>query len=163
VGRHAEAGHALDEGLVVARELGNAWWIAYGLAYRSNVHASSGALVEARQVSQEAVAIAGENRLGYPLVLARTHALWQAEVAAPGNPAHTPQIEAALREAQGLGLRGLAVYLDWVRLLHRVADPTLSDSAIARDLAAGMRAYLERAPLKGGVGAARAAGAGGAR
>ena len=44
VGRHDEAARVLDEGLAVARDLGNAWWIAYGLAYRSTVHASQGDL-----------------------------------------------------------------------------------------------------------------------
>jgi hypothetical protein len=70
-------------------------------------------------------------------------------VRAPGAPERGPRIEAALREAQGLGLRGLAVYLAWVRLLHRAADPAVPDDALAAELAAGVRLLRESAPLKG--------------
>jgi predicted ATPase/transcriptional regulator with XRE-family HTH domain len=149
VGRYAEAARALDDGLAVAHELGNAWWIVYGLTYRSNVHASSGDLAGARRLSREAAAHAEAAGLGYPLYLARAHALWQEEVAAPGRPEHAPRIEEALRETRRLGLRGLEVYLVWVRLLHRIADPAVPDGAIADELAAAARAYRERAPLKG--------------
>ena len=149
VGRHAEAGRALDDGLDVARTLGNAWWIAYGQTYRSNVHASRGDLARARQLSRDAAARAAAGGLGYPLYLARMHALWQDEVAAPGHPKHAPRLEEALRETRRLGLRGLAVYLAWVRLLHRVADPAVPDGAVADELEACARAYRAHAPLKG--------------
>ena len=91
------AGPAPEEGLEVARDLGNAWWIAYGLAYRSNVYASLSELATARRVSREAEAEAQARGFGYPLYLARMHALWQDEVAAPGHPEHAPQIEEALQ------------------------------------------------------------------
>ena len=149
VGRHTEAARSLDEGLAVASDLGNAWWIAYGLAYRSNVHASLGELTIARRMSREAEAEAQARGFGYPLYLARMHALWQDEVAAPGLPEHAAPIEEALRETRRLGLRGLAVYFAWVRLLHRVADPTVPDGAITDDLEACVRAYRAHAPLKG--------------
>jgi hypothetical protein len=41
------------------------------------------------------------------------------------------------------------VYVAWVRLLHRVADPTVPDEAVADELEACVRAYRTHAPLKG--------------
>jgi tetratricopeptide (TPR) repeat protein len=149
VGRHAEAARALDDGLEVAHDLGNAWWIVYGLTYRSNVHASSGDLAGARRLSREAAAHAEAAGLGYPLYLARAHEIWQDEVAAPGRAEHGPRIEEALRETRRLGLFGVEVYVLWLYLLHRVANPAVPDGAIADDLAAATCVYRERAPLKG--------------
>jgi tetratricopeptide (TPR) repeat protein len=149
LGRHAEAARDLDAGLEGARDVGDAWWIAYGLTYRANVHASGGDLSAARRLSQEALSRARASGVGYPLSLAWMHALWQEEVVAPGHPDHAPQIEQALRQTRRLGLHGLALYLSWVRLLHRVADATVPDGALAAELAAALQAYRERAPLKG--------------
>jgi predicted ATPase len=149
IGRTEEAAASLREGLGLARDLGDAWWIAYGLAHLSAVLAAQGDLVEALDVSQQAVAVALRHGVGYPLALARTHTLWQQEVLEPGAPEHTASIEGALREAEALGLRGLAVYLSWVRLLHRAADPAVPDADVEEELASGLRLYRERAPLKG--------------
>ena len=149
VGRLPEAAHSLDDGLETARDVGNAWWIAYGLTYLGTVRASQGDLDGARRLSREAVACAQAGGVGYPLALSRMHALWQDEVVAPGHPEHAPRIEAALRDTQRLGLRGLEVYLRWVRLLHRVADPAVPDAVLAGELAEAVQLYRDRAPLKG--------------
>ena len=105
VGRLPEAARSLGAGLETVRDIGNAWWIAYGLTYLGNVRASLGDLDGARRLSREAVARAQESGVGYPLALSRLHALWQDEVAAPGQAEHAPRIEEALRETQRLGLR----------------------------------------------------------
>ena len=71
VGRLPEAARALEDGLEIARDVGNAWWIAYGLTYLGNVRASQGDLDGARRLSREAVACAQESGVGYPLALSR--------------------------------------------------------------------------------------------
>ena len=149
VGRTEEALAALQEGLDAARALGDAWWIAYGLAHLSAVRAARGELEAALDASREAVALAARHGVGYPLILARTHLLWQQVLASPGHPAHAAEIAAARAAAEALGLQGLAVFLTWVGLLHRVADPTVVDDALAGELAAGITLYRARAPLKG--------------
>jgi tetratricopeptide (TPR) repeat protein len=149
VGRLPEAARALEDGLETARDVGNAWWIAYGLTYLSNVRAGQGDLDGARRLSREAVACAHEGGVGYPLYLSQVHALWQDEVAAPGLPEHAPRIEAALRETHRLGLRGLEAYLRWVRVLHRVADHAVPDAVLSEEIGEGVRVYRSRAPLKG--------------
>jgi hypothetical protein len=77
------------------------------------------------------------------------HALWQDQVVSPGDPDHAPEIEEALRATQRLGLQGLAAYLVWVRLLHRIADATLREDVLEAELAAALETYRRRAPLKG--------------
>ena len=149
VGRLPEAARSLEDGLEIARDVGNAWWIAYGLTYLGTVRASQGDLDSARRLSREAVACAQASGVGYPLVLSRMHALWQDEVAVPGHPEHAPRIEEALRETERLGLRGLEAYLRWVRLLHRVADPGVPDAALSDELTEVVQLYRDRAPLKG--------------
>jgi hypothetical protein len=126
---------SIQEGLSVFRGLGKAWWIAYGLAYRSALEASRGDLATALATSDEALQPALRHGVGYPLALARTHALWQREVLEPGRPERTPEIEAALTDAERLGLRGAALHLRWVRLLPRTADPAVADGALAREVA----------------------------
>jgi tetratricopeptide (TPR) repeat protein len=149
IGRYEEAARLLAEGVDVCRRLGDAWLAVWGLVYLGAVRAGQGDLRAALDVSQEAVALAEQHGIGYPLVLARAHLLWQEEVQAPGHSEHAPRIEAALAEAQRLGLRGLALYLVWVRLLHRAADPGVTDAELAADLAAAVRLYRECAPVKG--------------
>jgi tetratricopeptide (TPR) repeat protein len=149
IGRYEEARALLAESLEVFRGLGDVWFVTYGLAHLSAVRAGQGDLDAALAASREAADLAERRGVGYPLALARVHLLWQEEVRAPGAPERGPRIEAALREAQGLGLCGLAVYLAWVRLLHRAADPAVPDDALAAELAAGVRLLRESAPLKG--------------
>ena len=87
----------------------DAWWIAYGLAYRSAVRASRGELRGGARREPGGRGPGGAHGVGYPLALARTHALWQHEVLAPGPPgarARRSRRRCARRER--LGLRGLA-------------------------------------------------------
>jgi hypothetical protein len=55
-GRYTAAEESLQEGLGVARDLGDVWGTAYGLTYLSNVQAGSGELKIALRTSREAVA-----------------------------------------------------------------------------------------------------------
>jgi hypothetical protein len=57
-GRYTAAEESLQEGLGVARDLGDVWGTAYGLTYLSNVQAWSGELKIALRTSREAVALA---------------------------------------------------------------------------------------------------------
>jgi predicted ATPase/transcriptional regulator with XRE-family HTH domain len=149
VGRYAEAARDLQEGLEAVREDGSGWWIAYGLTYLSAVRASSGDLPAALDAGRAAVALAERHGVGYPLALARVHALWLQEVLEPGRREHAPQIEAAIRDAERLGLRGPTLHLRWVRLLHRVADVAVADQTVASELAAAVRAVRDHPPVKG--------------
>ena len=161
MGRYEDAARSLTEGLATFRDLGDGWLGAYGLTYLSAVRAGQGDLDAALAASREAADLAERRGVGYPLALARVHLLWQEEVRAPGAPEHGPRIEAALREAQGLGLRGLAVSLTWLRLLHRAAVPGVPDDVLAGELAVGVRLLREARAAEGGLGAARPAGAAG--
>jgi hypothetical protein len=107
------------------------------------------ALGAALDASREASSLAEAAGLGYPLALARAALLWQQEVLAPGHPEHAPRIEAALGEARDLGLRGPAVSLTWVRLLHLVTAAGLPDRVIEGELGAALRTASPRPPVKG--------------
>ena len=150
IGRLSEAAGVLEEGLASFLDLGNVWWIAYGLAYRSAIEASRGDLATALATSREAMAVARSHGVGYPLALARVHAFWQQEVLTPGHPEHGRPIDAALAEAERLGLEGLAGALRWVRVLHRVADPRVPDGVVAGEVNQAAEAQRARPPTKGG-------------
>jgi predicted ATPase/transcriptional regulator with XRE-family HTH domain len=149
IGRYEEAVPLLAEGLDVFRGLGDVWFISYGLAHLSAVRAGQGDLDAALEASREATTVAGAAGLGYTLALARAHLLWQEESRAPGNADHAPRIEAALADARRLGLRGPAVHLAWVRLLHRAADATLPDGVLESELADTLSAAPPHPPVKG--------------
>ena len=125
----------------MSRDLGDAWFVAYGLAYLSAVRASQGDLDAALDASREAADLAAAPGFGYPLALARMHALWQEEVRAPGAPgARAADRGGAARGAAARPPRAWRCHLAWVRLLHRVADPAVPDDALADELADGVRA-----------------------
>jgi tetratricopeptide (TPR) repeat protein len=149
VGQYALAADSLNAGLELARGVGSAWSIAYGLAYLSNVHASRGAMSTALSLSQEAIALAEGAGEAYPLSLAMVSAAWQQEVRAPGLLENGQAIETALRQARRLGLRGLALHLAWVRLLHRVADPSVPDDVLTKDLERLVQTTETHPPVRG--------------
>src|SRR5262249_22593163 len=149
IGQFPAATAFLDEGLGVAHDLGDVWGTAYGLTYLSAVRASIGELRTAVRTSQHAVEMASLLGAGYALALARLYLLWHREVEAPGDPALTPQLGEALRHTRGLGLEGLALQLDWVRLRHDVADPTVADDRLLERLQAEVRSFPLHRPGRG--------------
>jgi hypothetical protein len=150
-GRYAEASGALEEGLEVARDLGNRWWIAYALTYLGALRASLGDCAGGLRLSREAIEAVRGPQIGYPLYLAQTQALWQQEVLVPGALEHRLEIEEALTTTERLGLNGLALNLTWVRLLHRVADVSICDAAVKEELARVVRQLRTHRPVKGAV------------
>lgn len=150
-GQHTAAATALEAGLALADDLGDAWSRAYGLAYLSNVRASLGDVRAALGLSREAVVLAQGVGAGYPQTLALLSFHWQTEVLSPGDPAHGQDVDAALAKARTLGLDGLALQLAWVRVLHRLATPNVSDDSLVAELEGLLEATRSRQPVKGAV------------
>ncbi|MGH2352716.1 MAG: ATP-binding protein, partial [Chloroflexota bacterium] len=73
IGQHAAAAPLLQQGLALARDLGDVWGTAYGLTYLSAVQASQGALREALRTSADALALAEGLGPGYALALAQLY------------------------------------------------------------------------------------------
>jgi hypothetical protein len=138
-----------NAGLQLARELNSSWDLAYGLVYLSNAQASVGDGYSALRTIGEAIEHAEAAEAGYPLNLARFYLLWQQEAGLPVSPDHGLQIDLALRGARVLGLDGLAMCLAWLRLLHRTADPSVSQERVARELDRRMQTVALRLPVKG--------------
>ena len=113
------------------------------------MQASSGELLAAGRSSQRAVDLAASLGAGYALGLARLHHLWQREVGAPGDPALAAQLDAALQDTRRLGLDGLALQLDWVRLLHDVADRAVPEGHLLERLQSSVDAFPVHKPGRG--------------
>jgi hypothetical protein len=110
---------------------------------------SRGAISTALTLSREAITLAQRAGEAYPLYLATVYAAWQQEVQTPGLPENGKATEAALRETRRLGLRGLALHLAWVRLLHRAADHSVSDAVLTTELERLVQSTGARPPVRG--------------
>lgn len=149
MGRYAEATRFLSDGLTVFRDLGDVWFVAYGLVYLGTARAGHGDLGAALDTTREAATMAERHAVGYPLALAHAHLQWLEEICTPGGAGHAARIEAAAQEAIRLGLRGPAMHLAWVRLLHRTFDPAVPDHILQGELVETLRTAALRPPIKG--------------
>ena len=113
------------------------------------MHASQGAISTALTLSRAAIATAQGPGDAYPLNLASVFATWQQELRTPGLPENGQDIRTALRQSRRLGLRGLALHLSWVHLLHRVAVHSIPDEALGSELASLVEATAAHPPVKG--------------
>jgi tetratricopeptide (TPR) repeat protein len=149
VGRLDEAEESLSAGLELAERLDYDWDRAYGYLYQANLLASRGRLRDALALNARAMEMAEGIAADYLVGLGASYGCWMREVARPGDPANEGRIADALAACRARGMRGPALFLESVRVLHRLARRDVDDAPVAEEMAELLGTVRGAAPVKG--------------